>query len=175
MGHAKDSLWSLDLFRCESMALQTYWVLVHGELPNWPEWSAFECPWPIDNPLLVSLQKVSIDRPFGVFWNLTRNTVLAEAAEIADTSAKRRTGLLKHDRLDSGQGLVDRPLRIGAQLLHEVRNRFGLPEPESEGTQGPQPHGALAHVSLSDCPFGSGTIGRDRGEHLHEGGRPVAD
>src|SRR5499427_8290318 len=28
MGHAKDSLWSLDLFRCESVALQTYWVLV---------------------------------------------------------------------------------------------------------------------------------------------------
>ena len=25
---AKDSLWSLDLFRCESVALQTYWVLV---------------------------------------------------------------------------------------------------------------------------------------------------
>jgi len=24
----KDSLWSLDLFRCESIALQTYWVLV---------------------------------------------------------------------------------------------------------------------------------------------------
>ena len=28
IGHAKDSLWSLDLFRCESVALQTYWVLV---------------------------------------------------------------------------------------------------------------------------------------------------
>jgi putative transposase len=28
LGHMKDSLWSLDLFRCESVALQTYWVLV---------------------------------------------------------------------------------------------------------------------------------------------------
>ena len=28
IGHAKDSLWSLDLFRCESVVLQTYWVLV---------------------------------------------------------------------------------------------------------------------------------------------------
>ncbi len=28
IGHMKDSLWSLDLFRCESVALQTYWVLV---------------------------------------------------------------------------------------------------------------------------------------------------
>src|SRR5262249_22965467 len=28
IGHMKDSLWSLDLFRCESITLQTYWVLV---------------------------------------------------------------------------------------------------------------------------------------------------
>ena len=28
IGHAKDSLWSLDLFRCESAILQSYWVLV---------------------------------------------------------------------------------------------------------------------------------------------------
>jgi transposase InsO family protein len=27
IGHAKDSLWSLDLFRCESAMLRTYWVL----------------------------------------------------------------------------------------------------------------------------------------------------
>ena len=28
IGHAKDSLWRVDLFRCESIVLQTYWVLV---------------------------------------------------------------------------------------------------------------------------------------------------
>ena len=28
IGHAKDSLWSVDLFRCESICLQTHWVLV---------------------------------------------------------------------------------------------------------------------------------------------------
>jgi len=28
LGHAKDSLWSADLFRCESLALRTHWVLV---------------------------------------------------------------------------------------------------------------------------------------------------
>jgi uncharacterized membrane protein (UPF0127 family) len=37
--------------------------------------------------------------------NHTRNTVLAEAAEVADTGAKRRTGLLKHSRLEPGEGL----------------------------------------------------------------------
>ena len=28
IGHMKDSLWSIDLFRCESMVLKTHWVLV---------------------------------------------------------------------------------------------------------------------------------------------------
>jgi uncharacterized membrane protein (UPF0127 family) len=37
--------------------------------------------------------------------NQTRQTVLADAAEIADSSAKRRTGLLKHERLAPGEGL----------------------------------------------------------------------
>ena len=28
IGHAKDSLWSVDLFRCESILLKTHWVMV---------------------------------------------------------------------------------------------------------------------------------------------------
>ena len=37
--------------------------------------------------------------------NQTRNTVLGDAVEVADTSEKRRVGLLKHARLDPGAGL----------------------------------------------------------------------
>jgi len=37
--------------------------------------------------------------------NRTRGTVLGDAITRADTSATRRTGLLKHDRLDPGTGL----------------------------------------------------------------------
>jgi uncharacterized membrane protein (UPF0127 family) len=37
--------------------------------------------------------------------NQTRGTVLGDAVELADTSAKRRTGLLKHDHLKPGTGL----------------------------------------------------------------------
>jgi uncharacterized protein len=37
--------------------------------------------------------------------NETRNTVLAANADMADTSASRRTGLLKHERLEPGEGL----------------------------------------------------------------------
>jgi uncharacterized membrane protein (UPF0127 family) len=40
-----------------------------------------------------------------VVRNQTRGTVLGEAVELADTSAKRRTGLLKHTRLEPGTGL----------------------------------------------------------------------
>ena len=28
LGHMKDSLWSCDLFRCESVTLRAYWVLI---------------------------------------------------------------------------------------------------------------------------------------------------
>ena len=41
--------------------------------------------------------------------NETRQTVLAEAADVADTSAKRRTGLLKHTALHPGEGLWIKP------------------------------------------------------------------
>jgi uncharacterized membrane protein (UPF0127 family) len=34
-----------------------------------------------------------------------KGRVLADRADIADTSAKRRTGLLKHERLAPGEGL----------------------------------------------------------------------
>ena len=37
--------------------------------------------------------------------NQTRNIVLGQAVEVADTSAKRRTGLLKHEQLEPGEGL----------------------------------------------------------------------
>ena len=37
--------------------------------------------------------------------NQTRGRSLADRADIADTSAKRRTGLLKHERLEPGHGL----------------------------------------------------------------------
>ena len=37
--------------------------------------------------------------------NQTRNTVLGDSIDVADTSATRRVGLLKHDRLEAGQGL----------------------------------------------------------------------
>jgi len=37
--------------------------------------------------------------------NQTRGRILADRAEVADTSAKRRTGLLKHTGLAPGEGL----------------------------------------------------------------------
>jgi uncharacterized membrane protein (UPF0127 family) len=37
--------------------------------------------------------------------NRTRDTELGRDVELADTSAKRRTGLLQHERLEPGHGL----------------------------------------------------------------------
>ena len=37
--------------------------------------------------------------------NQTRNAVLGDAVEVADTSGKRRVGLLKHKQLEPGEGL----------------------------------------------------------------------
>ena len=54
--------------------------------------------------------------------NQTRNTVLADAAEVADTSEKRRTGLLKHDRLDPGQGLWIVP----CESVHSFFMKFAI-------------------------------------------------
>ena len=54
--------------------------------------------------------------------NQTRNAVLATAAEVADTSAKRRTGLLKHTKLDPGDGLWITP----CESVHTFFMKFAI-------------------------------------------------
>ena len=54
--------------------------------------------------------------------NQTRNTILADAAEVADTSAKRRVGLLKHDHLEPGQGLWIVP----CESVHSFFMKFAI-------------------------------------------------
>ena len=54
--------------------------------------------------------------------NQTRNTVLASAADVADTSEKRRTGLLKHDHLEPGQGLWIVP----CESVHSFFMKFAI-------------------------------------------------
>jgi len=54
--------------------------------------------------------------------NQSRNTVLAERADIADTSAKRRTGLLKHTTLEPGEGLWIAP----CEAVHTFGMKFPI-------------------------------------------------
>jgi uncharacterized protein len=54
--------------------------------------------------------------------NPTRNTTLAERALIADTSKTRKTGLLKHERLDAGEGLWLTP----CEGIHTVGMKFPI-------------------------------------------------
>jgi uncharacterized membrane protein (UPF0127 family) len=54
--------------------------------------------------------------------NSSRGTVLADRADIADTSAKRRTGLLKHTKLDPGEGLWIAP----CEAIHTIGMKFPI-------------------------------------------------
>ena len=53
--------------------------------------------------------------------NLTRATVLAEAAEVADTAGKRNIGLLRHSRLEPGEGMW-----IDTNSVHTFFMRFPI-------------------------------------------------
>ncbi len=54
--------------------------------------------------------------------NTTRNTILADKADIADTSLKRRTGLLKHTTLPAGEGLFISP----CEAIHTFGMNFPI-------------------------------------------------
>jgi uncharacterized protein len=54
--------------------------------------------------------------------NRDRGTVLADAADVADTSAKRRTGLLKHTSLEPGEGLWIAP----CEAVHSFGMKFAI-------------------------------------------------
>jgi uncharacterized membrane protein (UPF0127 family) len=54
--------------------------------------------------------------------NRTRDRSLADQADIADTSAKRRTGLLKHSQLAPGEGLWIVP----CEAVHTFRMKFPI-------------------------------------------------
>jgi uncharacterized membrane protein (UPF0127 family) len=54
--------------------------------------------------------------------NRTRDSIVATEADVADTSKKRRVGLLKHERLESGQGLWIAP----CEAIHTFGMRFPI-------------------------------------------------
>jgi uncharacterized membrane protein (UPF0127 family) len=54
--------------------------------------------------------------------NQSRNTVLGDRVGVADTSATRRTGLLKHSRLEPGEGLWIAP----SEAVHTFGMKFPI-------------------------------------------------
>ena len=54
--------------------------------------------------------------------NLTRNAILGEAVDVADTSEKRRIGLLKHTGLAPGEGLWIKP----CESVHTFFMKFAI-------------------------------------------------
>jgi len=59
--------------------------------------------------------------PF-VVRNRTRGAILASKVQLADTPRARRIGLLKHDRLEAGEGLWIYP----TQAIHTFGMRFAI-------------------------------------------------
>ena len=54
--------------------------------------------------------------------NPSRETTLADRAQIADSSKTRKTGLLKHERLDPGEGLWLTP----CEGVHTIGMKFPI-------------------------------------------------
>ncbi|MCW5979921.1 MAG: DUF192 domain-containing protein [Bryobacteraceae bacterium] len=54
--------------------------------------------------------------------NLTRQTVLGDSVVVADTSRKRRTGLLEHENLATGAGLWIVP----CEAIHTIGMKFPI-------------------------------------------------
>lgn len=54
--------------------------------------------------------------------NHTKDTFLADRADIADTSKLRKTGLLRHKRLDAGEGLWITP----CEAVHTIGMKFSI-------------------------------------------------
>jgi uncharacterized membrane protein (UPF0127 family) len=54
--------------------------------------------------------------------NQSRDTLVADRADIADTSAKRREGLLKHKGLQPGEGLWIAP----CEAVHTIGMKFPI-------------------------------------------------
>jgi uncharacterized protein len=55
-------------------------------------------------------------------WNRTRNVSLGADIDVADTSAKRRTGLLRHSGLAPGEGLLIAP----CEAVHTFGMKFPI-------------------------------------------------
>jgi uncharacterized membrane protein (UPF0127 family) len=56
------------------------------------------------------------------FYNLTKETLLGDAVDVADTAATRNRGLLKHDRLAGGEGLWIVP----CEAIHTFWMKFAI-------------------------------------------------
>jgi hypothetical protein len=56
------------------------------------------------------------------FYNLSKDTLLGDAIHIAETAASRNRGLLRHDRLDEGEGLWIVP----CEAVHTFWMKFAI-------------------------------------------------
>lgn len=80
-----------------------------------------QCPYTLYAPYAPSIRAITVNLKFRV-RNLTRDTSIGDAIETAESSAQRRTGLLKHDKLDDGAGLWIIP----CEAVHTFFMKFAI-------------------------------------------------
>ena len=90
---------------------------------------------------------------------------------MADSSAKRRTGLLKHERLEPGEGLWIVP----CESVHTFFMKFPIDlvylDKKRKVQKGAARGAGVAALGMPLGALGSGTAGRDRGADRHCGRR----
>ncbi len=62
IGHAKDSPWSVDFFRCESMLLKSYWIMVVMDVFTRRIIGLGVAPADLDGPVICRMRSIALDR-----------------------------------------------------------------------------------------------------------------
>ena len=95
--------------------------------------------------------------------------------DVADTSEKRRVGLLKHERLEPGEGLWIVP----CESVHTFFMKFPIDlvylDKKRKVRKVRHAVPAVAAFGLPDRAFDSGIAGRNRREDRNTGRRRVVD
>ena len=105
IGHTKDSLWSVDLFRCESVVLQSYWVpVVMDQLTRRIIGFGIQCGDYQHFPGILVLGVDHGDMPVTLVWELCQRLLLDGLSEFRGlanfrpaTNTVRLLGMRAHE------------------------------------------------------------------------------
>jgi transposase InsO family protein len=143
LGHAKDSLWSVDLFRCESLIIKTHWVMVVMDQFTWRIVGFAVQPGTVDGASLCRMfnqviagapalpQHLSSDHgPLFEFHRWQANLRILDVSEIKTVAhvplshpfVERLIGTVRRELLDHVPSWGARDLERKLQLFRDYYN-----------------------------------------------------